>query len=190
MQRDLRARSLTLFLSPALSLRQRTLIIIIFVFFFCTGGDRKMLPASRRCLARRLSFGGPARISVFRSQWAPLGPEPGRGHSCAVLELELELCNDFQTPHSWASPVFLFGFASPRKSRIIISYFDLLFCLLFCNTFAAAAKSFSFYCDFFVFFLAMPLLSLLPIPMLPGAGFLRFAPLCNYYANSVQRFLR
>lgn len=119
---------------------------------------------------------GPARISVCLQYNGRrlLGPGPGT----SVLRAQ-------RLPGTFlGESCFPFSLAAARprlpraQSGIIISYFDLLFCLLFCNTFAAVAAvdSLSFLFCFISFFLAMPFVILAADPDCALCGFLRFAP--------------
>lgn len=165
------------FLSLSLSLKQKK--YYYFYFFFCTGGDRKMLPASR---SRGVALRGASASRLSLSSNFTFAYNGRRLDLDLVVAAQLcrtalTVCNDdFQT-HSWASPVFLARLQS--LSRIIISYFDLLFCLLFCNTFAAAvaaaaaADSLSF---FWLLFFGNSFVVLAADPDPAWCAFLRFAP--------------
>lgn len=128
---------------------------------------------------------GPARISVCLQYNGRrlLGPGPGT----SVLRAQ-------RLPGTFlGESCFPFSLAAARprlpraQSGIIISYFDLLFCLLFCNTFAAA-DSLSFLFFFISFFWQCLLLSLLLILIAPCAVFcgLRLLQLLCKYSSTVS----
>lgn len=169
---------LPVFLSLSLSLTlAQTKEVLFYLYFFLhrrRPQDAARVAKSRRCLARRLSL---SSNFTFAYNGRRLDLDLVVVVAAQLCRTALTVCNDdFQTSRHIPGRVLFSLLAcnlSLSLSGIIISYFDLLFCLLFCNTFAAAADSLSFV---WVLFFGNSFVVLAGDPDPAWCAFLRFAP--------------